>query len=168
MNNVSLKFSLPNETATLLLGSKIAQICYKNDVMSNKIWLYGQVGTGKTTFCRGFIYALGYKKKIKSPTYLLVNSYYISKIIIHHFDFYQISNYQELEYVGIRDYFFCQKNRIYLIEWPEKVHHFLPLPDLELRLDYYNQKPYNAEICGISENGIKVLKQYRNCITINP
>ncbi|WWO98931.1 MAG: tRNA (adenosine(37)-N6)-threonylcarbamoyltransferase complex ATPase subunit type 1 TsaE [Candidatus Dasytiphilus stammeri] len=164
MNDILLRLSLPNETATLSLGTKIAHICFNNNknnlINTNKIWLTGPLGTGKTTFCRGFLYGLGYKNKVKSPTYLLVNSYYISKLIIHHFDFYQLSNSSELEYIGIRDYFFCQKNQFYLIEWPEKCYDILPVADIEVRLDYYNLKTYNAEIYGISENGKKTIKSY--------
>jgi tRNA threonylcarbamoyladenosine biosynthesis protein TsaE len=78
------------------------------------IYLDGDLGAGKTTLARSFIQFFGFDK-VKSPTYSLVESYINTKISIHHFDCYRLSDPEELEYIGIREY--SNSNNIQLIEW---------------------------------------------------
>lgn len=92
------------------------------------IFLSGELGVGKTTFVRLLLKALGYKGKVKSPTYTLVEPYEIDDLQIYHFDFYRITNPEELIYIGIHDYF--QSKNLCCIEWPEKGLSVLPLADL--------------------------------------
>lgn len=80
------------------------------------IYLEGDLGAGKTTFARGFIQHFGFDR-VKSPTYSLVESYINNKISIHHFDCYRLSDPEELEYIGIREY--SGAGHIQLIEWAE-------------------------------------------------
>jgi tRNA threonylcarbamoyladenosine biosynthesis protein TsaE len=54
---------------------------------------------------------------VKSPTYSLVESYQNEDINIHHFDCYRLSDPEELEYIGIREY--LMPKHLQLIEWPE-------------------------------------------------
>ncbi|CAC9632833.1 tRNA (adenosine(37)-N6)-threonylcarbamoyltransferase complex ATPase subunit type 1 TsaE [bacterium endosymbiont of Bathymodiolus sp. 5 South] len=80
------------------------------------IYLEGDLGVGKTTIARNFIQTFGFKR-VKSPTYSLVESYQNQTINIHHFDCYRLSDPEELEYIGIREY--SQDKSIQLIEWAE-------------------------------------------------
>ena len=97
------------------LGSKLAQCC-SNLESSCVIYLIGDLGAGKTTLAQNFIGYFGFDK-VKSPTYTLVESYQNDAIDIHHFDCYRLSDPEELEYIGIREY--LKPNSLQLIEWPE-------------------------------------------------
>ena len=98
------------------------------------IYLSGELGTGKTTFARGFIHALGYSGKVKSPTYTLVNEYPLDNFEVFHFDFYRITDAMEFETMGARDYF--HERSVCLIEWPEKVMNLLPPADIKVHFSY--------------------------------
>lgn len=123
MNNEE-KRVLINEHDMLSFGEKLARAVPRKTI----IFLYGPLGAGKTTFTRGFLRGLGYKDKVKSPTYTLVEPYDAQGCTVFHFDFYRLHDASELEHIGIHDYF--TQEAICLIEWPELGLPLLPKPDL--------------------------------------
>ena len=95
------------------------------------------MGAGKTTLARGFIQSFGFDR-VKSPTYSLVESYQNNRINIHHFDCYRLSDPEELEYIGIRDY--LGPNHIQLIEWPALGKGIIAPADLSITLSGIDQQ----------------------------
>ena len=110
-----MNLDLKDLYGTQELGRKLAQCC-SNLESSCVIYLIGDLGAGKTTLAQNFIGYFGFDK-VKSPTYTLVESYQNESIDIHHFDCYRLSDPEELEYIGIREY--LKPNSLQLIEWPE-------------------------------------------------
>ncbi|WP_077045393.1 tRNA (adenosine(37)-N6)-threonylcarbamoyltransferase complex ATPase subunit type 1 TsaE [Pseudomonas sp. KK4] len=119
---------LADEEAMTALGARIAQITQGHGL----IFLEGNLGMGKTTLSRGIIRGLGHVGAVKSPTFTLVEPYEIGDIRAFHFDLYRLVDPEELEFLGIRDYF--EDDALCLIEWPDKGAGFLPKPDLTITI----------------------------------
>ena len=122
--------TIRDEAAMLALGAQIADYFPKGGLIS----LHGDLGAGKTTLVRGLLRNLGYQGVVKSPTYTLVEPYQIAERAIYHFDLYRLTEPDELEYMGMRDY--LQATNLCLIEWPEKAADLLPAADLQIHIQH--------------------------------
>lgn len=96
------------------------------------IFLNGELGAGKTALVRGVLRATGYNGAVKSPTFTLVEEYDLAERKILHFDLYRLTDPEELEWIGIRDY--LAQTSLCFIEWSTLGQGFLPKPDLEITL----------------------------------
>ena len=100
-------------------SKNISKIIRAGDI----IFLYGEIGVGKTTFVRFFINHLevenGIKKSdILSPTFNIAYDYDIGKIKVYHYDLFRLKNYKDILELGM---FETSKDHIKIIEWPELI-----------------------------------------------
>ena len=83
--------------------------------------LNGEMGAGKTVFCKGVAKGLGIKEEILSPTYAYMNDY---SGRLHHFDCYRLQSGAQAEGLGLTDYFYA--GGICVIEWAKNIKEVLP------------------------------------------
>lgn len=149
------KVSISSEQAMKTFASKLFAGFKKSGATQGVIYLSGCLGVGKTTFSQGFINGMDFYGKVKSPSYSLVEHYKIDNLQVYHFDFYRLNSVEELEYIGIRDYF--DAPAFFLIEWPEKALSLLPSPDLQLSFDLDNLSR-TINLCADSKRGKDALQ----------
>jgi len=112
------------------LGRKIAGHLTAGGVL----YFHGELGAGKTTLARAILQALGVSGRIKSPTYTLVEPYDLADGNAYHFDLYRLADPEELEYLGLRDYF--DPGAVVIVEWPERGLGMLPAADMQVHIHY--------------------------------
>ena len=106
---------------TRKFSENISKIINEGDI----IFLYGEIGVGKTTFVRNIINFLENKNKIKksevlSPTFNIVYDYNVGNLKILHYDLYRIKNYKDISQLGM---FETYLDHIKIVEWPELIKH---------------------------------------------
>lgn len=153
MTMMKTELPLADEAATLMLGQQLAALIPVGFV----IYLYGNLGAGKTTLVRGYLQGLGHKGNVKSPTYTLVEPYEIGERQVFHFDLYRIADPEELEYAGGRDYF--NADSVCLVEWPERGEGWLAGADLQIQLEYEGAGR-KALLLACSEKGQRVVEAF--------
>ena len=96
--------------------------------------LYGDLGSGKTTFAQGFAKGLGWKNRILSPTFIIVRRYQIpsSDLLLVHMDLYRIKTPYDITNLGF-DEFIEDPHAYILIEWAEKLGRLMPAKRIDIR-----------------------------------
>lgn len=143
-----------DEAAMVRLGAQLGAVCEPGLV----IFLQGDLGMGKTTFSRGFIQSLGHAGAVKSPTYTLVEPYHLRGLDVYHFDLYRLGDPEELEFMGIRDYF--GDLSVCLVEWPQRGLGALPSADLVITIER-EHTGRRLDFCAGTEQGRRVLARMR-------
>jgi tRNA threonylcarbamoyladenosine biosynthesis protein TsaE len=107
------------EVKTAELAENFSRVLKKGDI----VFLYGEIGVGKTTFIKYLINSFQKNNQLKptevtSPTFNLVNEYDVGSFIIEHYDLYRLTNSVEIKNIGLLE---NPKEILTLIEWPEKI-----------------------------------------------
>ena len=121
--------NLPDAAATRALGARLVGVLSPG----LQIHLHGELGAGKTTLVQGLLAALGYRGRVKSPTYALVEVYELSRLNLYHFDFYRFRDGDEWRDAGFSEVF--GGDAICVVEWPDKAGKNLPRPDIDITLE---------------------------------
>jgi tRNA threonylcarbamoyladenosine biosynthesis protein TsaE len=128
---------LPSAGDTERLGAALAHSLPRLTKEAAVLYLRGDLGAGKTTCVRSLLRALGVTGLVRSPTYTLVETYQVAALTCVHIDLYRLSGPLEVEGLGLRDQ--SGANHLLMVEWPERGGNALPLPDLDLRLEYADE-----------------------------
>ncbi len=107
------------EEETQNVGALVANMCKDGDFLA----LYGEMGSGKTVFMRGFVGKLVPNALVSSPTYAILNVYEGDEINVNHFDMYRITSEEDLYSTGFEEII---QSGITVCEWSENIEEFLP------------------------------------------
>ncbi len=122
--------TVANEAAMLDLGRQLAQRLSGGDVVE----LSGELGAGKTTLVRGVLRGMGFRGRVKSPSYGLVESYAVAGLEVHHLDLYRLGDPDELDFIGIEE--LSGPDSVLLIEWPERGRGRLPAATRRIGIEH--------------------------------
>jgi tRNA threonylcarbamoyladenosine biosynthesis protein TsaE len=138
--------------SSILDLQKITSSIHKILLPGDVIFLYGQIGVGKTTFVRLLVNNYENEKKLKksevlSPTFNIVFEYDIKDFTIEHYDLYRLKNEKEIKNVGL---FVNLKQNITIVEWPELIKN-KPINRIDLFFEY--TKDMNERTLTIKTSG---------------
>lgn len=126
---------------TLKDTKKLAKRVAKKLVPGDVVALSGDLGSGKTTFVKFLVEALGFDSKVQSPTFVICRKYLSGKgaiKVINHIDLYRIQSKEELEDLGVSE-LLAEKDAISVIEWPELVEDKFPPGTLKITFEYVDE-----------------------------
>ena len=138
--------------SSILDLQKITSSIHKILLPGDVIFLYGQIGVGKTTFARLLVNNYENEKKLKksevlSPTFNIVFEYDIKDFTIEHYDLYRLKNEKEIKNIGL---FANLKQNITIVEWPELIKN-KPINRIDLFFEY--TKDMNERTLTIKTSG---------------
>ena len=150
------QFDISAENNTAKLAKKFTKYLKKGDV----VFLYGEIGVGKTTFVRHLINNFQNNNNIllsevPSPTFNILNEYEIKDLIIQHYDLFRLKNADETKNIGLLE---NKTEVITLVEWPEKIENKQE-KTIELRFEYdENLNKRFLTIGGLKEKELNELR----------
>lgn len=103
--------------------------------------LYGDLGSGKTTFTRFLVEALGIEKRVQSPTFVIARRY--DKV--NHIDLYRLTSKKEVEDLGFGE-MVKDIDTISIVEWPELAEDLLPKDTLRIYFEYVDETSRRIKI----------------------
>ena len=122
---------------TKRLAFEIAKNIKPGDVIA----LYGDLGSGKTTFTGFLVEGLGLKNRVQSPTFVIARKYGN----INHIDLYRLGSEEDVENIGLKE-MLDDKSSITIIEWPEIAERFLPKDTLRIYFEFIDEKTRKIKI----------------------
>ena len=158
-----LTFHLDSEAALKARAGEVA--CGWLDLGSDSllVGLRGDLGAGKTTWVRGMLEGLGYRGRVPSPTYTLLEHYALEAVTVVHVDLYRLTasgepaDARELESLGLRDWL-AQRHTWLLVEWPERAPALAARCDLTIGFELAGAERRTVRLQPQSEAGEQALK----------
>jgi tRNA threonylcarbamoyladenosine biosynthesis protein TsaE len=132
-----------NEIETKVQAAKFAKSLKGGEL----VLLVGDLGSGKTTFVRGFVEAMGSHVRVKSPTFTVMNEYpvdgeYVKRVV--HLDLYRMQEDAELFALHLDDE--LRRDTVIFIEWPDRLQEKVLDPDYTIHLKFIDEKQREIEV----------------------
>lgn len=147
-----MEYISKSEEETFKIARDLALKAKPGDVFA----LEGDLGSGKTTFTKGFASALGIKDNITSPTFVLQKKYLLPKnkqkiSFLIHIDCYRMESELDAYSIGM-DELFENDDSVILLEWPSKIKEMLPQRTIELKLEYIDEMTRKISVKQINKD----------------
>jgi len=139
-----MEVSSKSTQETKELAEKLAGRALPKDIYA----LYGDLGSGKTTFTGFFVKSLGFDNRVQSPTFVIVRRYQRdtgSIKRVYHVDLYRLTKTAELVDLGLEE-MFSDNEAITIIEWPELLEGRLPANSKKLHFSYVDENSRNIDV----------------------
>lgn len=133
------QFVTKNEQETYDLAKVLA-----DQAKAGSVWaLFGELGSGKTTFTKALAKSLGVKEAVTSPTFVISKEYYLPKVVngikkLIHIDCYRLDTLSDYDSEEMREKF-SQKDALIIVEWPERVLALLPEGTVKIKFEYLDK-----------------------------
>lgn len=137
MEKLILDVVTENAEETEKVGASLAELLSDREYAF--IALYGDLGTGKTAFTRGFCSVASPNDRVCSPTFAIINEYRSGKAPVFHFDVYRIADDDDLYSTGFYEYI---EQGFILCEWSENIPYAIPDGRIEVRISKANPEAY--------------------------
>jgi tRNA threonylcarbamoyladenosine biosynthesis protein TsaE len=115
-----MEITLNSTEETKELAKQIATTVAAGDIIA----LYGDLGSGKTTFTRYLVEALGIKDRVQSPTFIVHRIYKSNGLKVNHFDLYRLTTKEDILDMGFEET--LKEAAITLVEWPQLIEDYFP------------------------------------------
>lgn len=137
---INQEIILKDENDSINLAKALVGKLKAGDILA----FYGNLGTGKTTICRGIIKSVcGEDTNVISPTFNLLQTYKTDLFEVFHFDLYRLKHPDEIFELGIEEAF---NNNLCLIEWPEIIEHLLPKDTIRIKIELKEDNTRTASL----------------------
>ncbi len=141
---MSKTFITNSKKETQKLARDFAKTIKAGDVIA----LFGDLGSGKTTFAQGLASGLGIKKKVMSPTFIFMRSYPIVlhkiPVTLHHLDLYRGQDEKDFKSLGLNEIF--TQDSIVVLEWADRIKRILPKKRIDIFFEIKNEQKRKIKI----------------------
>lgn len=109
--------------------------------------LWGELGSGKTTFTQGLVRSLGSTSRLLSPTFIIVRRYDLDTRIktVYHVDLYRLEHERDLSAIGMTE-FIDDPDALVIIEWPERMGSMLPKKRMDITFATHSDGAHQIHI----------------------
>jgi len=109
--------------------------------------LYGDLGSGKTTFTQGFAKGLGYTGRLPSPTFIIVRRYGLpmNDFLFYHVDLYRLRSFDELVGVGLKE-IFEDSQSFTVVEWADRLGKLVPSHRIDMRFEQLSENEHSIVV----------------------
>lgn len=128
------------------LGKKLGHSFLTEKGMPTTVCLWGDLGSGKTTFVQGLSKGLGIPNRLLSPTFIIVRRYTVTKRFkyLYHLDLYRISQPSDVLSLGFTD-MYGSEDSLVVVEWPERLGELLPKKRIDIRFTVRDDGTHSVE-----------------------
>ncbi len=156
--NTSITSISKNLQDTEQFAEKLSKLIDSSGIL---ICLYGEIGSGKTTFVKYLAKSLGIDQKITSPSFVILNEYHSNKTHLYHFDLYRLEKEGVDTILEELSEYTEKENTVTIIEWAEFSDNKLPEERMDIKINYINETTREFLITPYGEKNIYIAKKLK-------